>query len=491
MKLSYCLFIIFFIFLGCDSNDKKQIESDVVNNPVYSTEVEGRIERIVNNLQVKTAFDDNSQSKSLTEQMKLYHTPGVSIAVIKDGKIDWARGFGMRDVSKKAPVDINTLFQAASVSKPIFALAAMRLKEKGVLDLDKNVNEYLKSWKIPKNGDWQAKITLRQLLSHTAGMTVHGFPGYTNTESVPSVTQILNGECPANTETIKSDALPGKDFSYSGGGLTIAQLTVGDLLNKDFPVIINEELFQPLNLKYSTYQQPLPENLSNIASVAYPYNNQPVTGKYHTYPEMAAAGLWTNPSELATMLIEIQKAVKGESVLLKKETIEEMLTPQKIANFMGIGFFLGSSGDSLRFGHGGWNEGFVSQVTAFKNIGNGAIIMVNSNEGNPLLQEIMQAIAIEYEWPDFISAPGESEIHEVKSYTGTYVDSDQKELIIQHKNNTISLTYQNQDPIQLFKTNRASFSTPHFGFYIRFEKDKLHFTQESNTTVFNKILPND
>ncbi len=489
MKSFKNLILVFLLLLGCNTNNVRVINSNTIDNPRYSSEVEKRIERVINNLQVETALENVYGSKSLKEQMNYYHTPGVSIAVIDNGKIDWARGFGKRDLLTNASVDIKTLFEAGSVSKPVFDLAVMRLKEKGVLALDSDVNKYLKSWRIPKNGDWQPKITLRQLLSHTAGLTVHGFSGYLKTESIPTLTQILNGVLPANNPAVMVNILPGTDFRYSGGGLTVAQLTVMDILKKPFPVIVDEELFKPLKLQYSTYQQPLPAELEGIASTAYPYENQAIIGRFHTYPEMAAAGLWTNPTELATLLIEVQKALKGESSLFKKETIEEMLTPQKVFENIGIGFFLESKGDSLRFGHGGWDEGFVTQIIAYKNLGKGAIIMVNSNEGNPLLNEIMRAIAIEYKWPDYITPNIEyvkMDKQEIKRYAGEYTDSKNNKFKIEISNEAVYLMYQNQDPIQLFKTKKGEFKNKQFNFSLTFKGDSLHFNQEGKSILYIK-----
>lgn len=489
MKKIKILILFSLILFGCKTGNKTNSKSIDGGNPKYSTEIEQRIERIINNLQVNTDFEGVIQNKSLHEQMKQYHTPGVSIAVINNGNIEWARGFGSRDLSLYAPVEINTLFQAGSVSKPIFDLALMRLKEKGEIDLDKDVNEYLKSWKVPKNGDWQPHISLRQLLSHTAGLTVHGFGGYLKTDSIPTVTQILDGVHPTNSPKVIVNILPGTTFSYSGGGLTVAQLAIANKLNKQIPKIIDDELFKPLNLKYSTYEQPLPEDLQKFASTGYPSYNEPISGKYHIYPELAAAGLWTNPTELATLVLEVQKSIKGASSLLKKETAEEMLTPQKVAGFIGIGFFLNGKGDSLRFSHGGWNEGFVTQLTAYKNLGKGAIIMVNSNEGQPLLEEIMKAIANEYNWPDYL--PSETEyieisLKDIKEYTGEYYDFNSNKCKIEIIDTELFLSFQNQAPIRIFKTKKGDYKSKILNFSLSFNKNEMLINQQGQTSSYKK-----
>jgi CubicO group peptidase (beta-lactamase class C family) len=482
--------LVFLVFIGCNTEDRINSKSKTADNPSYPSDIETKIEKVKNNLQVETAINGVYDTKSLAEQMEYYHTPGVSIAVINDGKIEWARGFGKRDLEENTPVDIHTLFEAGSVSKPVFALAVMHLKQEGILELDKDVSEYLKSWKVPKRGNWQPKITLRQLLSHTAGLTVHGFPGYLNTEPVPTIPEILDGSPPANTPAVLVNILPGTDFRYSGGGVTVAQLTVMDILNQPFPEILKKELFNPLKLTYSTYQQPLPSKFKSIASTAYPYKSIPIKGRFHIYPEMAAAGLWTNPSELATILIEVQKSIKGESILFKKEIIEEMLTPQKVFEQVGIGFFLEGKGDSIRFGHGGWDEGFVTQATAYKNIGKGAVIMVNSNEGNPLLNEIMRSIAMFYDWPDYMPSQTnyiKMDKDKIKSYAGIYRDPKNNELIIKTLQDSAFLIYQNQDPIRLFQTTNMEFKNDQLNFSIVFKDDGLHFNQQGKSVLFKKI----
>lgn len=476
-------FLIALISFACNPANNK---SDF--NPRYSPVVEDRITRVINNLQVKTDWNGVYENKTLADRMKFYHTPGVSIAVINDGKIEWARGFGLRD-EKNDSVDINTLFMAGSVSKPIFALAVMRLKEKEIIDLDKDVNEYLKTWQVPPVKDWKPKITLRQLLGHTAGVTVGGFEGYSITDTIPTIQQTLNGEPPANNHPVRVNILPGSVLRYAGGGTTVAQLTIMDILGKPFPEIMREELFDPLNLKLSTYEQPLPKQLQNNFSTGFPNKGIPVEGKFHVYPEMGAAGLWSTPSELAAMLVEVQKAVNNESIIFQSETIEEMLTPQKITPSIGIGFFQQGKGDSMRFFHSGWDEGFISTAVAYKNSGKGAVIMVNSNEGFAMLDEIISAIAIEYQWQDFIpvfSKDASIDPDEIKKYKGKYFDSDNTEFTIDNLSNSFYLIYQNQNPLPITKKQDGSFRNDLFNFSIKFANDTLIFSQEQVEKVYVK-----
>ena len=248
---------------------------------------------------------------TLADRLAYFHTPGVSIAVIHGGKIAWARGFGVRDVERGLPVTEETVFQAGSISKPVFAIAVMRLVAAGKLSLDEDVNRYLTSWKVPPQGAFAPRVTLRQLLSHTAGLSVHGFLGYLRTEPLPTVPQILDGAPPANSPAVRVNLVPGVRFRYSGGGTTVAQLGVTDVFGKPFPELMDELDLRPLAMAHSTYAKPLPESWHARAATAYPWKAQAVPGRWHVYPEMAAAGLWTTASDLARMGLEVGRAAQG------------------------------------------------------------------------------------------------------------------------------------------------------------------------------------
>jgi len=385
---------------------------------------EARIERVLNGLLPETAFEGRyGPPSALAGRMAFYHTPGVSIAVVDEGRVEWARGFGVRDRDRPEPVTERTLFQAGSISKPIFALGVMRLVQEGRVDLDEDVNRYLTSWKVPANSSWQPRVTLRQILSHSAGLTVHGFPGYGGDESLPTVVQVLEGAPPANTAPVVVNLLPGLQFRYSGGGTTVGQLLVSDLLGKPFPDLMRTLVLDPLGMVDSTYAQPLPPDSARIAATAHPWKGRPLPGRWHVYPEMAAAGLWTNPSELARAGIELQRALRGgQATLLSTATVQAMLTPGAASDEVGLGVFLEGKGSAVRFGHGGWDEGFVARWTFYKERGQGAVVMVNSNEGAPLIDEILRAVAREYAWPDYFPSdqPASVAPAALDTYVGSY-----------------------------------------------------------------------
>jgi CubicO group peptidase (beta-lactamase class C family) len=325
--------------------------------------------------------------------MKFHHVPAVSVAVIHDGRILWAKGYG------EAHED--TLFQAASISKPVTALAALAMVRKGQLSLDEDVNAKLKSWKVQENEfTAQQKVTLRRLLSHSAGMTVHGFAGYAAGAPVPTLVQILNGEKPANSDPIRIDVVPGSIWRYSGGGFTVVQQLMIDTAGKPFPEILHDAVLGPVGMTHSTYQQPLPDKLRAKAAQAYRSDGTPVEGGWHIYPEMAAAGLWTTPSDLARFAIEVRKEARGESdLVLTKELAKAMLTRQK--DDYGLGLGLSGDGHTLRFGHGGANEGYRCNFQMYVDSGDGAAVMTNSDSGDSLSAEIFRSIATAYGWPDY------------------------------------------------------------------------------------------
>lgn len=361
-----------------------------------------RISRIENGLLPAVIIKGQPPAAmSVSTRMAHYKVPGVSIAFFDHGQILWTRAYGLANVSSKKPVTPDTLFQAASISKPVTALAALRLIQQGKLNLDENVNLKLKSWKVPENEFTSTeKVTIRRILSHSAGLTVHGFPGYAAGEPVPTILQILNGEKPANSEPIRVDVVPGTLWRYSGGGYVVLQLLLTEVTGEPFPKIMHDLVLQPIGMTHSTFDQPLPKNLWAEAATPYRANGDPVKGGWHAYPEMAPAGLWTTPSDLARMAIEVQAEFEGKSSkVLNQATAREMLKHQ-IGNW-GLGFGLENPGAKPSFSHGGGNEGFRCYLFAYTDSGQGVALMTNSDSGGELMNEILRSIAKEYGWPDY------------------------------------------------------------------------------------------
>ncbi len=342
---------------------------------------------------------DTHAAHTIQDQMVAEHVPGVSVAVIHHGAIEWAQGFGVMKVGGPK-VTAETLFQAGSISKPVAALAALKLVEEGKLNLDADVNTELKSWKLPYGPEAKGKVvTLRELLTHTGGTTVHGFPGYAMGEPVPTLVQVLNGEKPANTPAIRVETEPGTKWNYSGGGITIMQQMMIDASGEAFPKLLHDTVLAPIGMTHSTYQQPLPEDWKAMAATPYEADGKAVVGGAHTYPEMAAAGLWTTPTDLAKYAIEVERSLAGEANhVLSKEMTEQMLTPGM--GGWGLGVEIGGSKTDPYFTHGGVNAGFESNFMAYEKDGEGAVVMTNAQGGGRLCEEVMRSIAAEYGWPD-------------------------------------------------------------------------------------------
>lgn len=333
-------------------------------------------------------------------EMQRRQIPGLSLAIIQDGKVARARGFGTIERGKDAPVTATTFFQAGSISKPVAALGALRLVGRGELDLDEDVNRKLVAWKVPENEfTREKKVTLRGLLGHTAGLTVHGFPGYAADAPVPSLVQVLDGAKPANTPPIRVNIAPESIWRYSGGGYTVMQQLVLDVTGRPYPELMRETVLAPLGMEESTFEQPLPRELAGRAATGHVPGRGPIAGRWHTYPEMAAAGLWTTPTELARFAIGVQEALAGKpGGIVSREMAREMLTARK--NDYGLGVFLEGSGRALRFGHGGRDEGFDAFLVAYAETGQGAVVMINTNDNSRMMGRIRDAIGRAYGWPD-------------------------------------------------------------------------------------------
>ncbi len=347
---------------------------------------------------------------NIEKLMQLYKVPGLSVAVIDNFKIAWAKGYGITEAGGNKPVTVHTFFQAGSISKPVAATGTLSLVERRKLSLDEDVNVKLKSWQVPDNEFTKdQKVTLRRILSHSAGLTVHGFPGYEVGASIPTLVQIFNGEPPANTAPIRVDLVPGTKFRYSGGGVTIEQQLVMDVTGKPFPQFMRETVLDKIGMSDSTYEQPLPPARAAMAATATHGDGTPVPGKWHIYPEMAAAGLWTTASDLAKFGIEIALSKEGKANhVLSEATTREMLKPQ--IEQVGLGFFLGEYKNPEEFGHNGADEGFQAVLIMFAASGKGVAIMGNSDNGIAVANYLTQSVAKEYGWNYTPEKPSASQL---------------------------------------------------------------------------------
>jgi CubicO group peptidase (beta-lactamase class C family) len=335
----------------------------------------------------------------ISKQMRDRNIAGLSLAIIQDGIIVKAQGYGFTDKRRATPVTSATLFQAGSISKPVAAVAALHLVEQGQLSLEADVNTFLRTWKVPDNQFTKQKpVTLREILSHSAGMTVHGFAGYNASGPVPTLAQVLDGVPPANSPPIRVDIVPGRQQRYSGGGYTVMQQMVLDVTGRPFPDFLRDTVLIPFGMTNSSYEQPLPGQLASATATGFFADGKQVPGRWHVYPEMAAAGLWTTTSDLARFVIGIQQSLKsGEPGVISQSTARSMLTNQ--AGNAGFGLFLAGAGKTLSFSHDGRDAGFDAFMIGFAETGQGAVIMMNANDNSGAMNAITKAITEEYHWP--------------------------------------------------------------------------------------------
>jgi CubicO group peptidase (beta-lactamase class C family) len=332
--------------------------------------------------------------------LKQHKVPGVSIAVIKDFKIAATYAYGVADAATGAPVTADTLFQAASISKPVAAMASLKAVQNGLFTLDQDVNTILKSWKLPDSPFMRDRpVTPRSLMSHTSGTgDGFGFPGYAPGAPLPSVSQILDGTPPSNLRKVRLERPPFKGYKYSGGAVMIEQLALTDAAGKPLTEIARDWVLNPIGMTNSTYEQPLPAARERQAARAHDRSGARMGDPFHVYPEQAAAGLWTTPTDLAKFAIEVQLAVLGKSSrVLNQSTAREMITPVGVGPYA-VGFGIQKEGEGWYFGHGGSNWGFQCDLLAHRLHGYGYAIMTNGDSGGALIGDLRRMIQQEYAW---------------------------------------------------------------------------------------------
>lgn len=439
----------------------------------YSESVEEKIKQVENHISGWVQIEGVKSVWTLRERMQYYHVNGLSIAVIHNYKLEWAKGYGWADSAKRIPVTTQTLFQAASISKSINAVGVLKLAQENKLHIHENINHYLKSWHLPEsNFTVNKKVTIYNLLNHTGGLNVHGFLGYEKGDSIPSIVQILNGEKPANSEAVRSYAVPGTKVVYSGGGIEISQLIVTDIMHQPYAKYQWYEVLKPLGMTHSFYTQPPPKIKTALLATGYDANGEELNGGYHIYPELAAAGLWTNPVDLSKFIIETQLSYKGKSKKILSQTMtKEMLTPFKGSD-AGLGVFVDSIGNRKYFQHGGSNEGFKSQYFASLTGGDGVVVMVNSDQ-HGILRDVAQA----YNWKNFYKPQKRKTVNvpddTLQQYVGNYSLS-QINISVFKKGNHLFLSRNAGAPMQLFFTSNTDFVLMQFqANNIKFEKNKI------------------
>lgn len=388
----------------------------------HSKNIKEKIKQVENNL-IAWVKLDSTKNWNIYDRMKDLHVNGVSIAVINNYKIEWAKSYGWADTAQNIPVTVSTLFQIASIGKSLNAFGQMELVQSGKINLEADINSYLTCWKFPYDSLSKGKkITLANLLSHTAGLSVHGFDGYEWNHPLPTLSQTLNGEQPANNPPVRSVFEPGIKSEYSGGGIMISQAMLQDVTGIAYSEYMRNKVFLPLGMTHTSFStDPLYKNFAT----GYRFDDLNMGGKYMRFTEQACGGAtWSTATDLAKFIIEIQLSLKGQSnKVLSKETVKQMLTPYLKETNVAFGCFIDDKKGELYFQHSGLNPGYSSQYYGSINGGSGIVVLING-DNTDFKDEVVNAVATVYGWKNFydfapkkiVALPPDT----LKKYVGKY-----------------------------------------------------------------------
>jgi len=419
--------------------------------------LEERIEKVENNLSPLVLIEGQTLW-NIEERIRKYKTPGLSITVIKDFEVDWTKSYGFCNNNNKNEVTNETLFQAGSISKFINALAIMKLNEQNNIKLDTDINSLLTSWKFPYKNN-TSNITLRQLLSHTAGLSMSGFSGYKKADNLPTIIEILEGKSPANSEKVVSVIPTNKEFKYSGGGTTISQLILKDNINVTYENFIDKYIFNPIQVKNSFYSIQKDKYKENMAS-GHTRKGKPLKNAYNFYPESAAAGLWTTTNDLANILIDFQLSLEDKNGnLLSNQSALEMIKPTVDNSNSGLGIFVEKQNEKIYLQHSAATKGFRGKFFISAEDGNGVVILTNGTSVE-IIEEIIRSVAKTYNWSGFeifkrISGISLNE-SDLKKYTGTYTTKKRK-VIVSAKKGFLFIAEKGKWSSKLTPLNESSF----------------------------------
>lgn len=370
----------------------------------YSKETLQKIEEVESNVIPHLILND-AKPTSIKDRMKHHKVNGLSIAVINNHKIEWAKAYGWADVKDKKPMTTETLFEPGSISKSLNAIGILKLAQEKQVDLNTDINTYLKSWKFPYDSLSKGKkITLTHLLSHQAGLTVHGFPGHDIYAPTPTIYEVLDGQKPSFTPAVRSQFEPGLRFQYSGGGTSISQVILTDVTKQAYEFWMYENVLKPIGMVNSFYNQPPAKEKQKLCASAYNRDGIAFDNKFHVYPEQAAAGLWMTPSDLCNYIIDMQLAYKGgKSKVLNDDMVKLHLTPYNNGP-TALGTFIEDRNGAKYFQHGAGNDGFCGQFYGSLDDGYGLAIFMNTDDPK-LIHEVINSVAKAYNWKNFYQAP--------------------------------------------------------------------------------------
>ncbi len=432
---------------------------------------------------------------TIEELMERFNVPGVSVAVIHDFEIHWAKGYGIADIETGSPVDTETMFQAASISKPVAAMGVLRAVQDGLFTLDDDINDILTSWTLD-GGEFtrDRPVTPRTLTSHTSGLgDGFGFPGYDPSDPIPTVVQVLDGHELSNVGALFMERPPMSLMEYSGGGATLMQQALSDARDRPFAEIMRDGVLRPIGMNNSSYQQPISEERDRNAARAHSREGQSMGAKWHVYPELAAAGLWTTSSDLARFAIEVQRSAIGQSnEVLSRMVVQEMLSPVGVGDFA-VGFTISKIGQGWYFRHGGSNWGFRATLLAHKVKGYGLAIMTNADQGGAVAGELSRRIQMAYEW-DSVARPAprgyrppveraEIDVAEevLEAYVGEYELTPAMSIVITLEDGRLHVQPTGQTKLPMFAESEDMF-------FLRAVSAQVSFTRATSGEVTTMVL---
>jgi CubicO group peptidase (beta-lactamase class C family) len=490
MKNSISILFILILFQSCAEVSKTDTTIDLIKK--VETGIPSR------------SYIAGDSTWTIEERMEHYGVPGVSIAVIQNGKIAWAKGYGVMDAKSKSPVTEQTLFQASLLSMPVTAYGALRLIEQDKVTLDENINSYLKSWQLPDNEfTKERKVTIKNLLNGTSGINLHAIPGYSTDESVPTLVEVLNGISPAKNEPITVNKEP--ELDILAGAYTIIQQMLIDIEGEKFPELMDELVLQPLEMNNSTFNQTLSSEQLTMAATGYLTDGSMVKGKWHTHPTMASNGLWTTAADIAKFIINIQQTLKDNSNKgLSKDMTVQMFTTSGYKskywpNFKyGLGLSIENKKKDIYFGHHGWNRGFFNLMTAHRDKGYGVVVLTNSTIP-AFNHEVIRSVALAYEWDNYVTIHKKMQIEQslVNKITGRYMENGRIVEVFQKDNLLFTKNILDVKAEELVKVSDSNFVRRNSSRLMQFKpnsenkKVNLHYINSNDGTIASTFVKVD
>lgn len=400
-------------------------------------------------LRLPVVFENDAVATfSVLDRLSFYKVPGLSFALIDNGKVAWSNGYGNLSSSSDKPVTRNTVFQAASLAKPVTAFALMRMHDKGKIDINRPINAYLRSYQLAGTQPGAEKlITFENLLNHSSGLSAGGYMGYVQGELIPTDLQTLLGQVPANTKPVALELIAGKQVMYSGAGYTLAEVALQDKFGKPFEQLMATWVLQPLDMQHSSFDMAYPQQTKVEVALGHDSTGAVIEGGWRVHPEQAAAGLWSTAENLANLAVELTKGYHGNSDVISKRSARQMLAPVKpeedLSAYFGgqpaMTFVTDGEGERFLFKHNGGNSGYRSFMIMYPETGDGAVFLTNSDAGFSVGFDMIRAASAVYNWPDY----------KAKAYRKRKVD------LIQQRRLLGDYEFENGVQVSLIKSQQA------------------------------------